>query len=220
MARISESLLLLLLDNAAARPALDDSRRQRALAAALLLDLAYTCRMRLADAGDPVPEGRLMVVTDSGPRDAALEPALKLLSHKPITTAQAISKLRRTVEPHLLEHLQTGGHIERVRLYAKGLRRQDAWTLTDRGRPAAMRAEMLSVLVDDRRPEPYMAAIISLLHSVDGLRALLSLDERSWQWVDDRAAEIASGGWVDEYVGWAPEVNLVVTAAAVRSALA
>ncbi len=220
MARIAESLLLLLLDNAAARPALDDSRRQRVLAAAVLLDLAHTCRIRLAEPGDPVPEGRLMVATDTGPRDAALEPALELLSHKPMTAAQAIAKLRRTVEPHLLKHLQTSGDIQRIRLYSKGLRRKDAWTLTDRGRPAAMRAEMLSVLVDDRPPEPCMAAIISLLHGVDGLRALLSLDERSWHWVDNRSAEIASGCWVDEYVGRPPEVNLVVTAAAVRSALA
>lgn len=220
MARIAENLLLLLLDNAAARPALDDARRQRVLAGALLLDLAHTCHIRLADAGDPVPEGRLMVLRESGPADSALEPACELLSRKPITTSQAIAKLRRTAEPHLLEHLENNGHIRRIRLYTKGLRRHDAWTLTDRGRPAALRAELLGVLMNEHEPEPSTAAIILLLHTVNGLHALLSLDERSRQWVDDRAGDIASGRWVYEYVGRLAEVNLAVTAAAVRSALA
>ena len=58
-----------------------------------------------------------------------------------------------------------------------------------------------------------------LLHSVDGMGALLSLNDRGWRWVHARAAEIASGGWIDEYDAEPPEVNLAVTVSAVRRAL-
>ena len=40
--------------------------------------------------------------------------------------------------------------FERIRLYTNGFRRQEAWTLTDRGRPAAARAAMMSALLDGR----------------------------------------------------------------------
>ena len=61
-------------------------------------------------------------------------------------------------------------------------------------------------------PTPPTAAIISLLHAVDGLGALLSLNDRGWRWVHMRASEIASGSWVDEYETALPEMNLAVTA--------
>ena len=66
MARIAEDLLLLLLDNAAAQPAVEQTKLQRLLAAAVLLDLAYDCRVRLALAHEPVPPDRLVAL--AGPR--------------------------------------------------------------------------------------------------------------------------------------------------------
>jgi Golgi phosphoprotein 3 (GPP34) len=219
MARIAEDLLLLLLDNASARPALDESRRQRLLSAAVLLDLAHTCRIRPSAPGESAPPGCLVVLMGMGPDDLALAPALRLLSRKPTTPAEAIARLRRRVEPQLLEHLASTGYVERIRLYTKGFRRQEAWRLTDRGRPAAARASMISALLDGQPPDPPTAAIISLLYTVDGLSALLSLDDRGWQWVNRRAAEIASGSWVNESIDRLPEVNLAVTTAAIRPAL-
>ena len=59
MAQIAEDLLLLLLDNAASRPALDRDRREKVLGAAVLLDLAWACRIRPSVAGEPIapPDG-------------------------------------------------------------------------------------------------------------------------------------------------------------------
>lgn len=91
--------------------------------------------------------------------------------------------------------------------------------LNDRGRPAATRAAMMSVLLDGEPPDPATAAIVSLLHIVDGLSALLSLNTRGWQRVNSRAGEIASGSWVNESISQLPEVNLAVTTAAIRPAL-
>ena len=77
----------------------------------------------------------------------------------------------------------------------------------------------LAALFDRRPPAPPTAAIISLLHAVDGLGALLSLNDRGWRWVHARAGEIASGSWVDQYPTALPEVNLAITASVVRGAL-
>jgi hypothetical protein len=219
MARIAEDLLLLLLDNASAQPGLDRARRERVLAAAVLLDLAYACRIRPAVPGDPVPAGRLVALVGPDPRDPVVEPALHLLQRKPITAAAAIAKLRRVAPATVLRELERTGQIRQINLPGNGFKHSHAWPLTDRTRVDQARAALLAALFDHRSPTPSTAAIISLLHSVDGLGALLSLNERGWHWVHDRASEIASGSWVDDSGTRLADVNLAVTTAAVRAAL-
>ncbi|HEX5143110.1 MAG TPA: GPP34 family phosphoprotein [Mycobacterium sp.] len=216
---IADDLLLVLLDNAAARPALDDHRRQRLLAAAVLLDLAYACRIRPAEAGDDAPQGTLVPLMGTDPTTPAAARALSLVARKPVRAETAIAKLRGKVETELFEELERQGRIHSVLLYTKGFRRQEAWTLTDRTRPARVRAAVLAVLTDNFAPDPLIAALISLLHSMNSLGALLSFDALGWELVNDRAAEIASGSWVNESATDLPEINLAVTMAAIRPAL-
>jgi hypothetical protein len=83
MAQIAEDLFLLLLDNATAQPALERERRQRVLAAGVLLDLAYACRVRPAVPGDAVEPGLLLALRAGGPTDAIAEPAFQLLQKQP-----------------------------------------------------------------------------------------------------------------------------------------
>lgn len=219
MAQIAEELLLLLLDNASAQPGLDRARRERVLTAAVLLDLALACRIRPAVANEPVETGRLVALVGPDPHDPVVEPALQLLLHRPISPAAAIAKLRRDTQANVLGQLERTGQVRRVRLRTKGFRRHYAWPLMDRARVTQARAALLSALFDLQCPAPTTAAIISLLHAVDGLGALLSLNDRGWHWVHARAGEIASGSWVDESETQLADVNLAVTTAAVRQAL-
>ncbi|MGH3563128.1 MAG: GOLPH3/VPS74 family protein [Mycobacterium sp.] len=219
MARIAEELLLLLLDNASARPGLERVRRERVLSAAVLLDLAHTCRIRPAMNNEPVGAGRLVVLNGPGPVDPVTVPALDLLLRHPLSPANAIAKLRRRIPAALLQHLEHTGQVRQVQLRTKGFRRSYAWPLTDRARVAPARAMMLSALFDNHRPDPITASIISLLYTVDGLGALLSLNDRGREWVRNRAGEIASGSWINESDPELPEFNLAVTTAAVRHAL-
>jgi len=219
MAQIAEDLFLLLLDNASAQPGLDKGRRERVLSGAVLLDLAYACMIRPAVAGEAVETGRLLALSGTGPMDPVVEPAFQLLLRRPLSPAAAVAKLRRSTEENLVEHLERTGEIRRIRLHTKRFNRSYAFPLTNRDRVTQARAAMLSALFDRRYPAPSTAAIISLLHAVDGLGALLSLNERGWRWVHDRASEIASGAWVDGSDAALPEVNLAVTASAVRPAL-
>lgn len=219
MARIAEDLLLLLLDNAAAQPALEPARLQRLLAAAVLLDLAYDCRVRPALPHEPVPADRLVALAGPPPLDPVVRPALALLQQAPITASAAIGKLRKHTEDHVLDQLLRIGQVHQISLSEHRLRRNAyAWPLASRGRVDRARSALLAALFDGNRPDPATAAIVSLLHTVSGLGAVLSLNDRGWQWVGDRAGEIASGTWVDD--AKMADVNLAVTSAAVRAALA
>ena len=218
MARIAEDLLLLLLDNAAAQPAVEQTKLQRLLAAAVLLDLAYDCRVRLALAHEPVPPDRLVALAGPAPIDPVLRPALALLSQAPITPHAAIAKLRKRAEDDVLDQLLRTGTLHQVQLSSHRLRRNTyAWPMANRARVDRARSAVLAALFDGQRPDPPTAAIISLLHAADALGTLLSLNERGWHWVQGRAGEIASGTWVDD--GKMSDVNLAVTTAAVRTAL-
>jgi hypothetical protein len=220
MAQIAEDLFLLLLDNASAQPGLDRARRERVLSGAVLLDLAHACRIRPAMAGEPVERGRLVALTAPGPMDPVVAPAFELLQQRPLRPATAVKRLSKHTEENLTDYLEYMGQIRRVRLNSKRLRHQYAWPLTNRERVGHARSALLAALFDRKPPTPETAAIISLLHAVDGLGALLSLNDRGWRWVHARAGEIASGAWVNEYPTAMPELNLAITASAVRNALA
>ncbi len=210
---------MLLLDNASARPELERQRYERILSAAVLLDLAHACRIRPAMDGEPVGAGRLVVLNAPGPVDPVTVPALQLLLRRPRRPAAAIAKLRRTIPAALLGHLEHTGQLRRVVLRTKGFRRYDTWPLTDRSRVAPARAVLVSALFDNHRPDPITASVISLLYAVDGLGALLSLDNRGRKWVRNRAGEIAGGSWISQSEPELPEFNLAVTMAAVRHSL-
>ncbi len=219
MAQIAEDMFLLLLDNADAQPGLDRTRRSRVLSGAVLLDLALLCRVRPSMNGEAVAPGRLVALAGPLPLDPIMDPAFDLLARRPLTPAAAVSKLRRGVQDNIVGFLENTGQIRRVQLNGKHFHHPPSWPVVNRERVTQARAGLLSALFDNEPPTPPTAAIISLLHAVDGLGALLSLNERGWRWVHMRASEIAGGGWVDEYETALHEMNLAVTASAVRSAL-
>jgi len=219
VAQIAEDLFLLLLDNADSQPGLDRIRRGRVLSAAVLLDLALLCRVRPTVNGEPVAPGRLVALAGPMPLDPIMDPAFALLARKPLTPSAAVSKLRKGVQDTIAEHLERTGQIRHVRFESKRMHQPTAWPVMNRERVKQARAALLSALFDREPPAPPTAAIISLLHAVDGLGALLSLNDRGWRWVHMRASEIAGGSWVDEYETALPEMNLAITASAMRQAL-
>jgi hypothetical protein len=220
MAQIAEDLFLLLVDNASAQPGLERARRERVLAGAVLLDLAHACRIRPAMPGEPIETGRLVALGASGPMDPVVASAFELLRHRPLRPVTAVKRLSKHTEENLANYLEYMGQIRRVRLNSKRFSHPYAWPVINRERVGQARSALLASLFDRRPPAPPTAAIISLLHAVDGLGALLSLNDRGWRWVHGRAGEIAMGSWVDEYPTALPEVNLAITASAVRGALA
>lgn len=218
MARIAEELLLLLLDNESAQPLLDRNRRGRLLAAALLLDLAYDCRVRPAVAGDPVPPGHLIALAGPPARDPAVRPALALLEQGPLTPRAAIARVRKHAEDDVLDQLLRTGQIHQRQLSSHRLRRNTyTWPLSDTRRVGDARATIHAVLFEHRRPDPVTAVVIALLYRCGALTAVLGFSEDGARAAATRAEEIT-------FTGWGPgpdtgEVNLAMTAAAVLPAL-
>lgn len=218
MARIAEDLLLLLLDNASAKPVLPRGLSRRLLAAAVLLDLAYDGRVRPALPTEPAP-GCLVALVGPPPLDPVVRPALALLMRAPLTPASAVGKLSKHVEDDVLNQLLRTGQIRQVQLESGRFKANEyAWPMNDRSRVDAVRAEVLSVLFDDRFPAPPTAAVIALLHAGDGIGILLSLNNRGRDLVVQRADEISNGSWVSD--ADMAQINLAVTFAAVRHTLA
>ena len=218
MARIAEDLLLLLLDNPESQPRLDRSRLGRVLAGALILDLAQDCRVRPSQPEDPVPPGRLIALAGPVPADPAVRPAWSLLQQKPLTAEAAIGALRARAEDDVLDQLLRTGQIHQVTLTQHRLRRNHyRWPMKNRARVAVTRAEVLGALFENRRPQPVIAAVISLLHAVGGMGAVLDLNDAGVQAVAVRGNDIANGDWVDG--SDTAQVNLELTAAAVLPAL-
>jgi hypothetical protein len=219
MAQIAEDLLLLLLDNSSLQPSLERKRCQRVLAAAVLLDLAYACRIRPAVPGEAVEAGRLLALAGGAATDPVVEPAYQLLHQNPLWPNTAVAKLHKRTQDRVTTHLERLGEIGSVAVPSKRRGDSRGWQLIRRERAGLARAALLSALFDRKPPTPPTAAIVTVLHAADGLGALLSLNDRGWRWVHARASEIASGSWVDESPTGIPEMNLAVTASAVRSAL-
>jgi len=214
MARIAEDLLLLLLDNPSAQARLDRARLTRVLAAALILDLAYDCRVRPALSSDPVPSGLLVALAGPVPLDPAVRPTLAVLTQAPINPAAAITKLRKHAEDDVLDQLLRTGQIHQVTLSTHRLRRNTyTWPVKNRDRVVAIRGAVQSVLFGGNRPDVVTAAIIGLLDRSGSLPAVLDLNDES----SYRAGEIASSTWPQG--SSTAEVNLALTAAVVLPAL-
>lgn len=213
MARIAEDLSLLLLDNPSAQPQLERSPLTRVLAAALILDLAYDCRVRPALPEDPVAPGLLVALAGPAPLDPAVRPTLTLLTQGPITPAAAIAKLRKHAEDDVLDQLLRTGQIHQVALSTHRLRRNTyAWPVKNLERADAVRAAVLAAL-NGGRPDAVTAAVISLLHRVGGMNAALAVNDEGAR----RAGDIAGSRWGDGSL--TAEMNLVLTAALVLPAL-
>lgn len=215
MAQIAEDLFLLLLDNSSGLPSLERRRSRRILGAAVLLDLALGCRIRPVVDGEPVAPGHLVALAGTAPLDPVTGPAFDVLVRRPLRPAAALTTVAKHTEGLLVAQLERAGQLHRV---SQG--KTTLLPLLRRDRVDPARAALLAALFDRQPPPAPTAAIISLLHAADGLGALLSLNDRGWRWVHARAGEIALGSWLDEQPTGLAEVNLAVTASALRPALA
>ncbi len=213
MARISEDLLLLLLDNPEEQPLLDSVKLGRVLAGALILDLALDRRVRPTLPHEDLPAGHLVALAGGVPLDPSVRPALALLEQRPITPADAVVAIGKHAEDQVLDQLLRTGQLHQVQLTAHRLRRNHyRWPAKNRGRVAIARSELIGALFEKRRPSPVTAAIVGLLHGSGEIGAVLLLNEAGIAFVDERSQEIIGGDWVDSED--TAEVNLSLTLAA------
>ncbi|MEU6700512.1 GPP34 family phosphoprotein [Pseudonocardia sp. NPDC046786] len=204
-ATLPELLAVVLLDPGTGRFVVDRQRTERALAGAVLLDLA--ARGRLATDDRPRPRLRLL----PGPAtDVVTERATRLPSGW-FPARRGVSRLVPGLRPAVLDALGSGGHADRE---PGGFLRSARWWPEPALREALL-AGVAAALRDGVAVDARLAGLVSLLHAVRAEHRVLDGRRRELR---ERARVVADGDWAGPAVTAAVREVQAVTAAVAASA--
>jgi hypothetical protein len=193
-----EDLLLLLMDNATGKAVLDRTRLERALAGAVLVELAMAERLAPAPPGGDVKPGRI-VVRDAAPLgDGLLDEALARLAGKPSRPARAVEKLVKGLRQAVLTRLVEAGLVREEHRRVLGVFPTTAWPALRPEHEARVRSALRAVLVDGVAPDARTAALVALLTAVDAVPKVLPVADR--RALVRRARAVAQGDWAGRAV--------------------
>jgi len=211
---IAEDLLLLLVDDATGRFLLDTTRLDRALAGALLLELALAERVGPPAAGQRFGRDVIALVDRRAAGDPLLDAALaRLDTPKPPGAARAVSRLVKGTRQALLERLVEAGHVREEHRTVLGVFRTSRWPAVRPEHEAEVRRRLRAVLLDGAEPDQRTAALVSLLVAVDAVPKVVAASDRKA--LVRRAKAVADGDWAAVAVRKAVDaVNAAVIAAA------
>ncbi|MFI7664477.1 GPP34 family phosphoprotein [Nocardia sp. NPDC049526] len=196
MTLLAEDLLWLTLDDDTGELLVDKQSLARALAGALLIDLAAPDRfpplVRVTRPGEPMRQTGLVVPEADKPGSPRADPVLahsvELLRQRPFTPEQAIHKLGPGLHNTLLDRLCSRRRVFRQSSRLLGLIPIITWPTIDRDAKNALRQPLRRVLLDAHQPDRRTLALISLLHLVH------ALPEQCPGWrrrvIDERAMKI------------------------------
>jgi hypothetical protein len=195
---LAEDLLLLLTEDETGRHIVGSPGLDLALAGACLVELAMRGRIAVAERGEEVKAGRL-VVRDPGPTgEPVLDDALGWLVERPGRKPESVLQpLSKKLKQRLLEGLAARGVVryeERTVLAIFPVRR---WPAADSSHEAAVRERLHAVLVDELSGDERTVALIGLLSAVKAAHRVVDGSVRG---VDDRtirkrAKEIRDRDW-------------------------
>ena len=210
---IAEDLLLLLIDDATGKLVLDRTRLERALAGAVLVELAMAERLAPAPQTGPVKAGRIVVLDRRPTGDGLLDEALARLADKPHRPARAVEKLVKGLRQAVLTRLVDAGFVREEHRRTMGVFPTTAWPAVRAEHEAELRSRLLAVLVEGRSPDARIAAVVALLTAVDAVPKVLPVADRKA--LVRRARAVAEGNWAARAVREAVDaVNAAVVVAA------
>lgn len=192
---VAEDLLLLLTDDATGRSLVDGTRRDIAVAGAVVGELASVGRLTVTRGAGLFGRGTDLRVADATPLgDDVLDDALRHAAGRGGSSAADV-----------LERVRKGRPRERVheRLAARGILRAEqgrvlgifpttVWPAADAAHEAQVRRGLHDVLVAGRTPTPREAALVALLAEVDGLVKVLPGTGRTKRELSARARAVAA----------------------------
>lgn len=207
---LAEELLLLGLDDRTGKVVV--SELDKGLAGAVLIELALTERVRVAEKGEPVRAGRLVVMPGPAPAHPVLADALELVAAKEGRRPKdMIGKLSQRLRERLADDLVARGVLRREKHKVLGLFPTTRLPALDSGHEAGVRGRIEAAL-GGATPDERSAALIALLHAIRGLPHVFAVpDKRA---ANRRAKEIAEGQWAAAAVRKAIEEVYAATAAA------
>lgn len=211
---LAEELLLLALDDETGRNRLNSI--DLGLAGAVLIELALLERVRVAERGESVKAGRLVMVPGPAPANPVLARGLDLVAdragRKP---EQVLQPLGKGLREWLADALVDAGVLRREKHRVLGLFPTTRLPAQDTAHETAVREQVWAAL-NGARPDPRTAAMIALLSALNAVTTVFDApDKRA---VRKRAKEIAEGQWAANAIRKAIEAINAATVAAVTAA--
>lgn len=196
---IAHDLVLLLLDDDTGKTVSWLSQPDKALAGAVLVDLAARGLVDVADDGEDVRKGRLVVRAGAEPTEPLLRRALDLVRSKEGKKADAVlGPLSKGLRDELADDLIAAGILRREEHKVLGLFRTQRLPVNDDAYETALRSRLHAVLTGSREPDDRTGPIIALLHATDTVTQTITVDDKKA--ARKRAKEIATGQWAGDVV--------------------
>lgn len=195
---IAEDLLLLLTDDDTGKLAASATEVDIALGGAMLVELTLMERVDLADEGEEVRRGRL-VVRDAGPTsDPLLDDALRTVADKQGKRPQTVvTPLGKGLRKRLYERLVERGILRSESGKVLGIFPTQQWPAADRTHEDSVRVRVVHALRVGAADNDRVAALISLLVALRAVHKVVDPDEigLSKKELNARAKQIAEGSW-------------------------
>jgi hypothetical protein len=209
VATLAEDLVLLLIDPDAGRIVVDTTALDRAVAGALLLDLALRERLGVVGTGR---RAQLYVSNAVPSGEPIIDAAMDVLGGSRLRAMRAVERLTKRTRDAVFDRLEARGLARRVRARILGVFPSIRWQVLDAAAHHRLRAGVSAVLIDGRAPDVRVACLISLLHAVRAADRVVAGPARM---IRRRAGEIAEGERIASAVRGAVDGvrNVVVMAA-------
>jgi hypothetical protein len=210
---VAHDLLLLLTDEESEKVSFGMSEPDKALAGAVLVDLAERELVGVAD-------GRLVAKAGATPPKPVLARALAVVREREgAKPTSLLGPLAKGLRERLADDLVAAGVLERDEKKVLGLFRTTRLPTADPSHETALRARLAAVLAGTAEPDGRTGPLLALLHAMGVLTKVLPVDDGKA--AERRAKEIAEGDWAAAAVRKAvQEVQSAVMVAVIASTAA
>ncbi|WP_199422433.1 GOLPH3/VPS74 family protein [Actinotalea solisilvae] len=215
-----DDLMLQLLD-ASGRTRADATRTGLGLAGALMLDLALRGKVDVAQPGERVKAGRLVVRDTTPTGDPLLDEALRTFAEREGRKPQdVLPKVAKGLKQRVLDRLVRLELVQHVEGRVLGVFPTHAYPRTFAHGSDATAEGIRAVVVTGHTPTEREAALISLLQAVDRIPAVVGDVGLTKRELRARAKAVAASGFASEAVRKAIEAVDAATTAAIAAAVA
>ena len=184
----------------------------------MLVELALGGWVEVVKGSGLWARAKVLATDTPPPADALLAESLELVRSRERTAQDLVPRLGKKRRDMLLYRLRERGILEEREDRLLGLIPRRRWPMVDSTHEAAVRRDLVDVLIRGARPEERPAALIAVLSALDLAHKVVAGEAMPARDVKKRAKEVADGDWAAKAVRDSiAAAQAAVTAAVVAS---